>query len=219
MIGYIYYNYRHYDVLNGRFIQRDLIGELGGKNIFAFLENNVLNLFDRNGLVKIKNPDGYPPVGLPSDITCEALYEFIIELSNHIVERREAMLRDDNRLYNNPNAKPRSQGGRGTWRGHQEAMKETQDRLDTALKHFSDHCGDFDLCLPQSVYDAVQLPIPTKPNWAQQHENTPSQNREGVIVGVAVAGVVATGIIMAGASMTAPAWAPVALAVGFFFFY
>ena len=223
VISYTYYNYRHYDSWNGRFIQRDLVGEFGGKNIFAFLENNVVNLFDSNGLVKIGNPKGSPPRGLPSDITCEDLYNFIVELADHVRDRRDAILNDDNRLYNNLNAKPWSKGGRGTWQGHQDAMKETQDRLNKALQYFSDYCDDFNQCLPQSVYDAAQLPLPTKPNWAQD-ENTPSRNGGNIMAGVAVAGVAvgatAAGIaIAAGASVTAPVWAPAALVIGLFIIY
>ncbi len=215
-IGYSYYNYRHYDAWNGRFLQRDLIEEIGGENIFAFLKNDVINLFDWNGLNTIKNPAGYPPRGLPSDITCEELYAFIMELSQNIMNRRDDLLEDNFRLYNNPNAIARSKGGKGTWAGHQNAMRETQGRLETAIKYFSDHCGDFNQCLPQSVYDTVFLPIPTKPNWAQNRYAPPQKRSNAVEVFAIVSVTTATFIVLVSSSFTAPVWAPAVLLIGLF---
>ena len=38
-LGYVYYNYRHYDSVIGRWIQRDPLAEIGGVNLFSFLSN------------------------------------------------------------------------------------------------------------------------------------------------------------------------------------
>ena len=38
--GLTYYNWRHYDPVNGRWLSEDPIGEEGGLNLYAFVENN-----------------------------------------------------------------------------------------------------------------------------------------------------------------------------------
>src|SRR5690606_7223937 len=48
--GLLYYGYRYYDPVTGRWISRDPIGERGGVNLYGFVGNNVVNRFDRLGL-------------------------------------------------------------------------------------------------------------------------------------------------------------------------
>jgi RHS repeat-associated protein len=48
--GLIYYGYRFYDPRNGRFINRDPIGEADGYNIYRFSENDGVNNVDVLGL-------------------------------------------------------------------------------------------------------------------------------------------------------------------------
>ena len=48
--GLVYYNYRYYDPQLGRWLSRDPIEEEGGYNLFAILENEVINYYDQNGL-------------------------------------------------------------------------------------------------------------------------------------------------------------------------
>ena len=49
-LGLVYYNYRHYDPLAGRWLTRDPIEEDGGVNLYAFCGNNALAYQDINGL-------------------------------------------------------------------------------------------------------------------------------------------------------------------------
>ncbi len=49
-LGLIYYNYRHYNPLDGRWISRDPIGEMGGINIYAFMGNKLNCFIDELGL-------------------------------------------------------------------------------------------------------------------------------------------------------------------------
>jgi RHS repeat-associated protein len=44
--GFNYYGYRFYDPANGRWPSRDPIGEEGGENLYGFVENDPVNLFD-----------------------------------------------------------------------------------------------------------------------------------------------------------------------------
>ena len=51
-LGMVYYNYRHYNPMDGRWINRDPIGENGGLNLYAFVGNNGVLRFDRLGLAR-----------------------------------------------------------------------------------------------------------------------------------------------------------------------
>ena len=54
--GLVYYGFRFYNPVLGRWINRDPIGERGGRNNYGWSENDGVNLFDILGL---KNPDGW----------------------------------------------------------------------------------------------------------------------------------------------------------------
>ena len=45
----IYYNYRHYDPINGRWLSRDGLFEVGGLNLYGFCANSVVDLLDTKG--------------------------------------------------------------------------------------------------------------------------------------------------------------------------
>ena len=45
----VYYNYRHYSPSLGRFLSRDPIAEQGGRNLYAFVQNNPILLTDEKG--------------------------------------------------------------------------------------------------------------------------------------------------------------------------
>lgn len=49
-LGLIYYNYRHLNPTDGRWINRDPIDEQGGANLYAFSGNAVINKLDLLGL-------------------------------------------------------------------------------------------------------------------------------------------------------------------------
>ena len=46
----IYYGYRYYDPSTGRWPNRDPLGERGGRNLYGFVRNNPISLFDYLGL-------------------------------------------------------------------------------------------------------------------------------------------------------------------------
>ena len=49
-LGLIYYNYRHLNPRDGRWISRDPIAEQGGWNLFAFVGNSPIHVNDNKGL-------------------------------------------------------------------------------------------------------------------------------------------------------------------------
>jgi RHS repeat-associated protein len=59
--GLVYYGYRFYDPLLQRWLSRDLIGELGGLNLFAFAQNAPLDFVDLYGFNSIRPPGGIKP--------------------------------------------------------------------------------------------------------------------------------------------------------------
>ena len=52
-LGLIYYNYRHLNLMDGRWINRDPIAEVGVCNLYKFIKNNELNNIDILGLNEI----------------------------------------------------------------------------------------------------------------------------------------------------------------------
>ena len=55
----IYYGYRYYSPILGRWLNRDQTAEDGGKNVYAFVENGTLGFIDRLGAAKVKYDGGH----------------------------------------------------------------------------------------------------------------------------------------------------------------
>lgn len=70
-IGLVYYNYRYYDPVLGRWNKRDPIEEEGGKNLYVFVDNNMINSMDSLGLDNLNNyfPGGFDGPGAPNTYT------------------------------------------------------------------------------------------------------------------------------------------------------
>jgi RHS repeat-associated protein len=60
-----YYGYRYYDPSTGRFLNTDPIGEKGGRNLYAFVENAPPNKFDPDGRESWGPPFFPPPTPAP----------------------------------------------------------------------------------------------------------------------------------------------------------
>jgi RHS repeat-associated protein len=52
--GYLYYGFRFYDPVTGRWPNRDPIGEEGGKNLYGFVHNDGLNSVDYLGNARLR---------------------------------------------------------------------------------------------------------------------------------------------------------------------
>ncbi len=65
-VGLNYYGYRFYSSAMGRWLNRDPLGEVGGINLYAFVQNDPVNLIDQFGLqtgsVSIPGVPGFPPL-------------------------------------------------------------------------------------------------------------------------------------------------------------
>ncbi len=58
--GFINFHNRWYDSELGKWISRDPIGELGGMNLYAYADNNPVNLWDVTGLCPKDSSSGIP---------------------------------------------------------------------------------------------------------------------------------------------------------------
>lgn len=95
----IYYRRRHYDPENGRFIQRDPAGYVGGLNMYAYVSNNPLGatdpfgLYDKlvhtwihiNAIREVLNLDCYPcfQAFLDGHINIDGNISFILDTRQH----------------------------------------------------------------------------------------------------------------------------------------
>jgi RHS repeat-associated protein len=61
-----YYGYRYYDPVTGRWPSRDPIGERGGVNLYGFVRNNGVNLWDYLGLQLDANDENFENFGPPN---------------------------------------------------------------------------------------------------------------------------------------------------------
>jgi RHS repeat-associated protein len=72
--GLYYYRARYYDARAGRFLQRDPIGLKGEDvNLYAYVENDPVNYFDPNGLLRYNKPAQKtipPPFGVRLKLHC-----------------------------------------------------------------------------------------------------------------------------------------------------
>ena len=56
-LGLVYYNYRYYNILNGRWLNREPIGEDGNFNLYRMVYNNLFTFIDYTGSIPVKTPD------------------------------------------------------------------------------------------------------------------------------------------------------------------
>ena len=62
----LYYGHRFYNPSTGRWPNRDPLGELGGINLYGFVRNSAVNLYDPLGLtIPGTGPGAYPPYTQP----------------------------------------------------------------------------------------------------------------------------------------------------------
>ena len=57
----VYYNYRYYSPELGRWLSRDPIGEKGGWNLYAMVNNSIIDFYDELGLIFAISPPMYAP--------------------------------------------------------------------------------------------------------------------------------------------------------------
>ena len=56
-LGLVYYNYRYYNTIKGRWLNREPIGEDGDFNLYRMVYNNLFTFIDYTGSIAVKTPD------------------------------------------------------------------------------------------------------------------------------------------------------------------
>jgi uncharacterized protein RhaS with RHS repeats len=62
------YSYRYYDPVTGRWPSRDPLEEQGGINLYGFIGNNPINLFDLLGLMSEHNAERFNQFAEPGEV-------------------------------------------------------------------------------------------------------------------------------------------------------
>jgi RHS repeat-associated protein len=65
---FVYYGYRFYNPSTGRWLNRDPLGELGGKNLYAFCINSPIDTIDPDGLDWLQDAANYS-AGIADSLT------------------------------------------------------------------------------------------------------------------------------------------------------
>ena len=103
---------RAYSALLGRWINRDPIGESGGVNQYAYVENSPTDSNDPSGEIK------------PSQMSCAELAQTIAQIAEELAKRQQEM--EENKLDLPPDD------------GHCTKFKETQVYLNRLKDAFND---------------------------------------------------------------------------------
>ena len=69
-LGLVYYNYRHYNPLDGRWIGRDIASAIAGLNNYAFVDNQILQRFDVVGAYGVSSGKGAIKIRYNGQYTC-----------------------------------------------------------------------------------------------------------------------------------------------------
>ena len=89
-LGLVYYNHRHYNSKDGRWLSRDPLGEEASINLYEFSKSNPVNFFDSLGLscVQLQNPDVGKPMSFSPGVglLLSASYGFFSEYEACCVE-------------------------------------------------------------------------------------------------------------------------------------
>ena len=146
--GLLYYGYRYYDPITGRWLSRDPIGELKEPNLFAYVVNNPLNFVDPFGLeLKDYTTDtatipvvaGYTDPGFDGQ-TLPTWTSIIANVNAKIANfyevkidgRLEIEIHYDANVVANPQTRPAAGGG--TLADHEHGHAEIYKKWWTALK-------------------------------------------------------------------------------------
>jgi RHS repeat-associated protein len=185
--GLYYYGYRFYDPLTQRWLNRDPLEEQGGVNLYGFVMNNPIGIVDAHGLVSVPMPPN------PSaNACCEAILEFLKQLTRHVRARYNDLLADKMFLYKYDPA---------GWKNHIKKFEEQQERLEEWIEKFKKKCPGGNGGQPVPVWILVEADreAPKKPLWAERtrhwSEYVPGTPQQIETVGV-VSGVVGNVILV-----------------------
>jgi RHS repeat-associated protein len=154
-LGLNYFGYRFYSPAMGRWLNRDPLGETGGINLYAFVQNDPVNLID---------PDGLSPAG--------KVIGFSKKAWNHIAKRHVARdsfpgkskFKDPSTIKKNaektvkhPDKTTQQNDGRTVY--EKDFGKEIGTRGETIQRVVTGKYGDVVTTFPSDAYKAVIISI------------------------------------------------------------
>jgi RHS repeat-associated protein len=160
--GLLYYGYRYYDPLTGRWPSRDPIEENGGLNLYGFVGNNGVSFYDYLGFATLPMPDGW------EDFCCELLLKLAEERRDNLKQRYSELLEDTKELYTKAydTAVP---GLPGTWTGHIKQFKDNQNILNKVLRKI--HQKFCKLPPGSGIHEWLYKETPVKPRKYWQYRS------------------------------------------------
>ena len=173
-----------------RWINRDPIGNLGGVNLYGYVDNNPVSLYD---------PDGLLP---PSNPSCKALQKKIENLEKEVAKRR-------GQLHEDPQGLPESAPGDDkkpslSRRGHRKILNMIKENLAAKKALYRATCSDPEQPVKKCFLDACES-IPGTP---QQLETAGEiADNVAVITQAVIAGLETGGA--GGRPLTVPSGRPV----------
>ena len=185
-LGLVYYNYRHYAPIAGRWLSRDPIEEAGSLNLYLSCKNMTILIHDFAGLVFNK-------------ALCLALQQEVqklVDALNHELEKYDPVL--DGRggfPFRHGNVEDVTKPG-----GHYKEIKDLQKAIKKRLKKWKDVCSGGPPSCPPIIYpiwaDQLSNQHIAEPVYNNSNQTVPVIGVDGgglwgAIVGGMVAGVIA----------------------------
>ena len=90
-LALVYYNYRHYNPLAGRWIGRDIIEDIDGSNLYNYVQNRVVSFLDLLGL---KIDESHGTKKCHNKLSCDDLQKSLDAWKKHYEKRYRELLQD-----------------------------------------------------------------------------------------------------------------------------
>ena len=158
--GLLYYGFRYYDPVTGRWLSRDPIGENGGLNLYGMVGNSPVNLWDYLGLASVPNPGGFKFDPCSKD-PCGDFVKFLKALARHVKGRYDDMIIDKQNQH---------RFDRKSWKNHVDQYRAQQKNLNRRLDEYEDKCK---LPIPVFVYESALRPAPSPPPFVNEVQYNP----------------------------------------------
>ena len=90
-LALVYYNYRHYNPLAGRWMGRDIIEDIDGSNLYNYVQNRVVSFLDLLGL---KIDESHGTKKCHNKLSCDDLQKSLDAWKKHYEKRYRELLQD-----------------------------------------------------------------------------------------------------------------------------
>ena len=207
-LGMVYYNFRFYNPLDGRWISRDPIGERDALNLLAFIGNHITKYIDYLGLAT------HGTKKCTKDEKCLVLAAKSFEWISHYATRYQELLADKYSLKSSDPTR---------YNSHVKKIEEAQQNAKNCLSYLAEKIAKNKCCKPgdsnpSAIPNFSPKPLPERISDSISHTRSGGSSWSGSDVATATAAVVAVGaavVIVATAPVSVTATVTVALVAGF----